>query len=189
MPATKSKLPYDVPRAIDLRSTPTCFQASAILLLSFAGAFVGYHAVNIGQWIAAAAGGVVGMLVATFASGFVLMFMPPQTAPTIAMDAWMAKFRTWRRRLTFTTSLCVCWIGIAFAWHYLKLPTSTSLIALWSILMFVLFVVPHYYVLVLRQCRCPRCDELFGYRGAFARYPYCCRNCKFTVTRDCEIAK
>jgi hypothetical protein len=189
MPATKSKLPHDIPRTIDLRSTPNAFQASAILFLSFVGAIVGYHAVHIGKWIAAAGGGVVGMVIATFVGGFILMFMPPQAVPTITMDEWLAKFRTWRRRLTFTASLCVCWIGLALAWHYLTLPNNTTLVVSWSVLMFVLYVVPHYYVHVLRQCRCPMCDQLFGYRGAFARYPHCCQHCRFTVNRDCEIAK
>ena len=189
MSATKSQLSHDVLRTIDLRSTLNLIQAWAILLLSFVGAVVGYHTVNVGQWIAAVGGGVVGMVVATFVSGFILMFAPPQTVPTMTMDAWIAKFRTWRRRLTFTTSLCVGWIGIAAAWHCLELPTSTLLNSFWSVFMLLVYVVPHYYVHVLRQCCCPRCDELFRYRGAFARYPHCCRYCNFTVTRDCEIVK
>jgi len=76
MPTTKSTLPHDIPRTIDLRLAPNLVQASGIVLLSFVGAFVGYHAVNVGQWIAAAAGGVAGMVVATLISGVTLMFMP-----------------------------------------------------------------------------------------------------------------
>jgi hypothetical protein len=189
MSAAKSKLPHDVPRTIDLRATTNVFQASAIVLLSILGAIVGYHAVGVGQWFAAAGGGIVGMVVATFISGLVLMFTPPQAVPTITMDAWIAKYRTWRRRFTFATVLCICWIGIAFAWHYLRFPTSSLLIAFWSVLMFVFYAVPHSYVHGLRQCRCPSCDEVFGFRGAFARYPHCCRNCNFTVALTCEIAK
>jgi len=129
------------------------------------------------------------MVVATLISGVTLMFMPAKAVPTITIEEWIAKFQTWRRRLTLTTSLGLGWIAVGFAWHYLRLPTSTSLIVSWSILLLVLYVVPRYYVHCLRLCRCPNCDELFGYRGAFAPYPHCCRNCNFTVTRQGEIAE
>jgi hypothetical protein len=189
MSATKFKLPHDIPRTLDLRSAPNLFQASAIGLLSCVGAIVGYRAVDVGQWIAAAVGAIVGLIVATFISGLILMFMASQAVPTITIDQWMAKFHAWRRRLRLTTSVCLCWIGIGFAWYYLKLPTSTWLIASWSVLMVVFYVVPHYYVRCLRLCRCPNCDELFGYRGAFARYPHRCRSCDFTITRQGKITK
>jgi hypothetical protein len=187
MSATRPELARDVPRTIDLRPSANVFQASLILVVSVIGALIGFQMVADGRWIAAACGGVVGMIVATFVSGFILMFLP-QTIPRIEIQTSINKYRNLRRRLTLLAWCYVIWAAIAVGWLALSLPMNAWPISVWSFLMFVCYVLLRYSARVLDLWRCPKCDQLFGRRGAFARYPHCCRNCGFTVDRDGDIA-
>ena len=188
MSAHKPKLARDIPRRIDLRLSANLFQASLILVASLVGALVGYLAVVDERWIGAAGGGVLGMIVATFISGFVLMFFP-QKIVTIELHAYIKKYRRIRRRLTILVSFYVVWAAVLLlALPFLAFPVTDTVIALLSLPMCVCYALQMYHVLVLDLWRCPSCNHLFRRRGPFARYPHYCDNCGYKVDRDGDVA-
>ncbi|MBP88623.1 MAG: hypothetical protein CMJ64_18235 [Planctomycetaceae bacterium] len=99
-----------------------------IVAVSLVGAIVGYQLVVNGRWIAAAGGGVLGMIVATFVSGFILMFLP-QTIATIEIQSSINKYRNLRRRLTILATFYLIWAAVAVGWLALSLPVTGWLIA------------------------------------------------------------
>jgi hypothetical protein len=178
----------DVPRTLDLRPSANIFQASLILVVSPIGAIVGFQMVANGRWIAAAGGGIVGMIVATFISGFVLMFRP-QSIPQIDALASINKYRRIRRWYTTCAVFFVCWVVVAVGWLFCALPLAAWSIATWSVPMLACYVLLQYHRHVLDLWRCPNCGELFGRYGAFTRLPHHCPTCVFTVDRDSTVAE
>ncbi|QDU90757.1 hypothetical protein Pla175_41690 [Pirellulimonas nuda] len=180
MTSTKSKLARDVPPTIDLRPSANAFQASLVLIASLIGALIGFQIVANGRWIAAACGGIVGIIAATFVSGFLLMFLP-QAIPHIEIQASIHRYQNLRRRLTVLAWCYVVWGAIAIGWLAIELPTNDWLIAIWLLLMLICYAVLGHTARLLDLWRCPACDQMFGRRASFERYPHCCRNCGFTV--------
>jgi len=93
----------DSPEGLDLGLRVNLFQAVAILACSGVGACLGYQLTDDASWLAALAGGVIGMVLGAFASGFVLMFRPRRW---ITLAAATIKCEQLRRRLIFAAVLC-----------------------------------------------------------------------------------
>jgi hypothetical protein len=89
------------------------FQAGAVLLFAAVGAIVGYFATNDRPDMAALFGGVLGMTVGTFLSGFVLMLRPPPPA-MLTLAEIQQEYRRSKRRLTIA--------AIALAAFLLTMP-------------------------------------------------------------------
>jgi hypothetical protein len=96
-------LVQDRPEGLDLGLRANLFQAVAILACSGVGACIGYQLTDDAPWLAASAGGLLGMVLGAFASGFVLMFRPRRR---ITLAAATIKCEQLRRRLIFAAVLC-----------------------------------------------------------------------------------
>ncbi len=192
----KPKLSRDVPRTVDLRPGANLFQALLILVFSVVGAIVGFQAFHslkgppgfeaMGKWIAAAGGGVLGMLVGTLVSGFILMFLP-QTIATIDHDASINKYRRHCRRLNTMVSFCIIGVAVLLVWlSPLPLPAPDWLFLPWLVPMLVCYTLAQYHCRVLDLWLCPNCDHCFGRPGPYTRFPHHCDNCRYAIESDSD---
>lgn len=174
----KSTVVKDLPKTVDLRLSANLFQATSILLTSMIGASIGYRLVDEYRLLAASCGAVAGMIVATFFTGLVLMFLPADL-PDIEKSAAIGKYRTLCRRFSMLGWFFVLWAGLAM----LSLPFIRNgwIIGIWGGTMLACYSLLLYHSHALDLWQCPRCGDRFGRRSVFKRLPHDCRHCQFTI--------
>jgi len=160
-------------------------QLAAIIVFSAAGAVIGSFMTNNRPDLAALAGGILGMIVGTFVSGFVLMLLPTPIK-TMTLRQIRSKYRQLRSRLIIAT--------IVLALFMLTLPLIISqfgddestfacaMCVLWFGATPVLFVYTKMLAYRLRKWRCPACGEPFGKQWTS------CSNCGLSINPDRETA-
>lgn len=126
----------DVPGSCDLGRKANLFQASIALMGSVVGAVVGFGVTNDRPGLAALAGGVVGLILAVFVAGFVLMCLPRRR---ISLEAARIKLQSMKRRVNVTRAVAVLMIlvcaGLIYAlarqdntWAFLVCVAAACLI-------------------------------------------------------------
>jgi len=126
----------DVPGSCDLSRRSNLFQASMALTGSAVGGLVGFGLTDDRPELAALAGGAVGLILATFISGLVLMCLPRRR---ISLDAARNKLQRMKRRANVTRAVAVLLIlvcaGLIYAlaqrdgaWAFLVCVAAACLI-------------------------------------------------------------
>jgi len=182
----KPDLVRDIPRTVDCRLTANIFQGFSILVLSIVGALIGYRAVEEWQWVAAAAGAVIGIIAATLTTGFILMFFP-QRVPLTGVEDAIAKYRRIWRRYNVLVCFYFLWGVMWIAWIYFA-PEDIIWDVVPAILWLVCFGVLIYHISLLDLWLCPSCGQNFArqhrFRRLFQRFPHECRKCKFKIEKE-----
>lgn len=154
---------------LQLHRSRNLFQLVSLLSVAAIGATIGWFLTDDRPDIAALVGGVLGMILGTFLSGFILMLMP---APTIKITAheFGRKHRAWKRHLMVTS--------IAFAVFLFGLPFIISrfghddsdlawvVCLMWMALTVGLCTYTKGLALRIRDCKCPACGATFGRIGS-----------------------
>lgn len=161
------------------------FQLAALLILAAIGAIVGWFLSEDRPDLAALVGGVLGMIVGTFLSGFLLMFLPP-AATTMTLAKFQRKYRGTKRRLIISS--------IAFAVFLLTLPIIISRFGhddsdlAWCMCLTWIASTAGlcFYTKILasrvRELKCPACGRLLG------RVRSSCSHCGLSLTPGSKAA-
>jgi hypothetical protein len=110
-------LPHSIdsdPEGLQLHAGRNFFQLFSLLFFAVAGAVMGWFATDDRPDIAALIGGILGMIVGTFLSGFILMRVPAPGATTTVSEFRRLHQKLRRRLIVALVAFCACTIGLSF---------------------------------------------------------------------------
>ena len=170
---------------VQLHPRRNLFQLASLLVFAAIGATIGWFLTDNRPDLAALVGGVLGMIVGTFLSGFVLMLMPAPTI-TITPQAFGRKRLALKRRLKIATiAFAVCVLSsplIISKFGHEDSDFSWGICLFWGCLTAGLCAYTKGLALSLRECKCPACGKPFGRLGS------ACGNCGFQIAPNCAKA-
>ena len=152
----------------------------AIIVLAALGGAIGYNVVVEGRWYAVALGAIIGMVIATFVIGLLVM-LRPQPVRLITLRNTVKKYK--RLRMCFRSlgvSYVLCFVSF-IRWIYFHPIRDDERVVFILAAWFCCYCGLHYFRRVLDLWHCPKCTKLFGWKGVFTALPHVCEHCDFTV--------
>jgi len=174
---------YALPDAegLQLHAKRNLFQLTALVVVASVGAVIGWSMTDNRPDLAALVGGVVGMVVGTFLSGFVLLLVPPPSV-SVTLSEFGRRCRAMKRRLVVSgVAFAVCILGLPFVIS--RFGHDDSDLALCICLTWIVATVglcPYTKMVAhrIRELKCPACGERFVQIGS----P--CSHCGLSPFRD-----
>ena len=159
---------------IQLHSRRNLVQLAAVLVFIAIGAIIGYFLTDDRPALTAMAGGITGMIVGTFASGFVLMLLPEPTVRITLGEIRNKHIHLKRRLMVAAIAFISCMLLLPLVISRFDHDDSTFawvICLLWICATTGLSVYTKMLVHRLREWKCPACGQPFG------RLWSSCNNC------------
>jgi hypothetical protein len=154
---------------LQLHANRNLFQLTALIVVASIGAVIGWSMTDDRPDLAALVGGILGMIVGTFLSGFVLMLIPPP-AVSVTLTDFARKYRAMKRRwVVSSVGYAAGLLGLPFmisCFRYDGSDVAWCIGLAWIVATFGLCAYRRMLGYRIRELRCPACSERFGRIGS-----------------------